>query len=433
MARRKFNDGQEVVYQDFNKMGQTIESELYERAIFELVQRGENAFFSDSFLVSYASPTSVSVNAGSGFQTDNSQVAPASKKRLLYIGSNATINLTAPDGVNDRIDLIVCKANRADGASENRKYKSPIGDITTESLITSDDWQSDIISVDGTPSGSPTPPAVPAGYIKLAECLVSAVTGLSGAGAVTDYRSIMPVGGTATINSLSAVRITASATLAIQQAILELDALSQYGQLDYNDFSDVISDPAAPAAGIIRVYNKAGVLYGRDSAAITPIGSGSGGGGGGADWKGTALESIEFNQKVKEFAFGGSQIEYLYLKVPQGYLSGRQIKMYLNHYSPSASNQFKMRSTSTLIRKNVDAIDSVANQFVADSGDITNTVVNQSRELIFDITNVSGQINGFSVTAGDVIKVALTRIAPGGTEDTDDIRMVPTTTEVKFG
>ena len=434
MARRKFNDGQEVVYEDFNSMGKTIESELYERVIYELVQRAEDSFFDDSFLVSYASPTSVTVNSGVGFQTDNTQVAPDSKKRMLYRSSSPTINLTAADGVNDRIDLIVCKADRADGAAESRKYKSPLGAISTESLVTSDDWEAEIITVDGTPSGSPSAPAVPSGYIKLAECYVTAVTGMSGSGAITDSRVLMPVAGSATIDTLSAVRITPSAALTLAQAISELDALAEHGQMDYNDFSDLVSDPAVPAASTLRLYNKGGLLFVRENGgAITPVGSGGGGGGGGADWKGSALENTEFSQKTKEFAYGGSQVEALYLKVPQGYIAGRQILMYLGHYSPSSSLNFKMQTTSTLIRKNLDAIDSTANQNVDDSGDITNTVANQYRELLFEITNATGQINGFSVSPGDVIKVELTRIAPAGSEDTDDIRMVPTTTEVKFG
>jgi hypothetical protein len=434
MARRKFNDGQEIVFQDFNKMGQTIEQELYERVIFELVQRGEDAFFDDSFLVNYASPTSVTVNAGSGFQTDATQVAPESKKRLLYRASAPTINLTAPHASLDRIDLVVCKAARADGASETRKYKSPLGAISNESLVTSDDWEAEIITVDGTAAGSPVAPAVPAGYIKLAECYVSAVSGMSGSGDVTDFRTLMPVGGAATINSLTAVRVTADAALAIQQAILELDTLAKYGLLDYNDFTDQVSDPAVPAAGKMRVYNKGGVLYSRDTVnGIAPLGSGAGGGSG-AEWHGDALEEYDaVNEKVKKFVQGDTQKETLWLKIPQGYLSGRQILMYLNFYSPGSSNQFKFQVVSTLIRKNLDAVTSVANQRTVDSGDITNTVANQDRQLSFQVTSATGTINSVAATAGDRIKVELTRIAPSGSEDTNDVSMVPGSTEVKFG
>jgi len=433
MGRRQFNDGMEVVFEDFNKMGSTVEKELYDRVIFELVQRGQNSFFSDGFLTSYSSPTQVSVASGVGFQTDNTQVDPEPTKRLLFRSSASNLNLSAPDSVNNRIDIVCVKSARVAGSTESRKYKAPITfTISNQNLVVSNDWEAEFIVTPGVPSGSPAIPATPAGYIKIAELLVSAVTGLSGAGAVTDTRVLMPVGGTALINSLSAVRITANAALAIQSAILELDVLAKHGELDYNDFADLVTDPAAPAAGILRAYNKGGVMFVRDNTTITPFGSG-GGGGGGADWKGDALEDIEYSQKVKEFAQGDTQKETLYAKVPQGYVAGRQIKMYLNHYSPSSSNQFKMQAVTTLIRKNLDAITSVANQNTSNSGDITNTVANQSRELLLTLTDTLGKINSFSVSYGDLLKIELTRIVPSGAEDTADIRMVPTTTEVKFG
>jgi hypothetical protein len=435
MARRQFNDGQELVFADLNKMGATIEKELYDRVIYELLQKAEDAVFSDGFLVGYVSPTQVSVNAGVGFQTDATVTDPEPQKRLLYRPNPTTINLTPPDLSFDRIDLVVMKAARVDGATESRKYKDATTSvISNQNMVVTNDWEAEFLVVDGTPAASPVAPAVPSGYIEIASLLVSAVTGLSGAGAVTDLRTILPVGGAATINSLAFSLLTQSAALSIQQAFSETDGLLLDGKARQNDFVDRVTDPAVPAANNLRLYNKGGLLFTRDSlGVVTPVGSGAGGGGGGAQWLGDAFESTEYNQKVKEFAYSGSQKETIFIHVPQGYLSGRQIKMYLGHYSPSAANQFKMQMTSSLVRKSIDAISSTANQHVSNSGDITNTVADQYRELSFDITNSTGQINGFAVNAGDLIRVELERIAPGGTEDTADIRMVPATTEVKFG
>ena len=436
MSRRQFNDGQEVIYQDFNDMGAGVERELYDRVIYELVNRGEDAVFSDSFTVSYVSPTQVSVLAGVGFQSDVTQVDPEPNKRLLYRASSTAINLTPADLTNDRIDIVCMKAARVDGATESRKYKAPITDvISNQNFVVSNEWEAEFLLVAGTPSGSPAVPATPAGYLKIAELDVSAVTGLSGSGAVTDTRDIMPIGSSATINSLAFVKLTQSATLALQAALAEVDAYLLNGDMDDNVFKDSVTDPAVPpTSGDLKLYNKGGVLFTRDDlGTVTPVGSGGGGGGGGADWKGDALESTEFNQKVKEFAQGGGQSEYLYIKVPQGYLAGRQVQIFIGHYSPSASNEFKMQSTSYLVRKGQDAIDSVSNSHVDNSGDITNDQANEYRELSMDVTDASGQVNGFAVNPGDLIKVKLERIAPGGTEDTADIRMVPTTTEVKFG
>ena len=434
MSRQKFNDGQEVVFGDFNKMGSRIENQLYDRVLYEMLQRAENALFDDGFIPSYVSPTSVSINAGVGFQTDNTQVAPEPKKRLLYRSTSTTLNLVAPDLVNDRIDIVVMRAARVDGATESRKFKDA-GTlvISTESLVTSTDWESEFDLVEGTPSGSPAVPATPAGWIKIAELLVNAVTGLSGAGDVTDVRVLMPVGGSSTINSLAFVRLTQSAGLTLQAALAEVDTFLKFGYQNYCDFDVLGADPAVPAVSRVRLYHKGGVWYSRENGGtITPLGSGAGGGSG-AEWIGDAFEANENGAKTKQFGQGAGQKETLWLKVPQGYLAGRQIFLYLNAYSPSAADQWKLQTVSTLIRENNDAVTSVANQRTANSGDIVNAVADRDREVFFDLTSATGQINGFAVSPGDRIKVELTRIVPGGTEDTADIRMVPASTEVKFG
>jgi hypothetical protein len=434
MSRQKFNDGMEVIFQDFDKVGTRVENQLYDRVIYEMLQKTDNALFSNGFQVSFVSPTSVSVNAGVGFQNDSTQVLPEPKKRLLYRAAATTLTLVAPDTVNDRIDIVVMRAVRANIASETRKFKDAgTGVISNQNMVVATDWESEFDIVEGTPAGSPVEPATPAGWIKIANLLVSAVTGLSGAGAVTDTRVLMPVGGAATINSLAFLRLTQNAALTIQQAFQETDTLLKFGYQNYTDYDVLVTDPAAPAASRIRLYHKSGVWYGREnSGTITPIGSGAGGGSG-AEWIGDSFQADEFGAKTKQYGQGAGQTETLWVKVPQGYLAGRQIFLYLSAYSPSATNQWKLQTVATLIRKNLDAVSSVTNQRTANSGDITNTVVHQDRQVSFDLTSAIGQINGFAVSAGDRIKVELTRITPGGTEDTADIRMVPASTEVKFG
>ncbi len=435
MTRQRYNDGQELVFEDLNAMQARREQEMYDRVVLEMLQRAKNAFFDDSFIVSRVSATQLSVNPGSGFQEDLTVSAEEPVQRLLHRAAAVPLNITAPDLVNDRIDIVVVQHNRADGPTESRKFKNAVSDvITNENLITTDDWQATVQIVDGTPAGSPSAPSTPSGFIKVAEVLVEAVTGIPASGALTDTRSLMPVGGSATINSLTFNRLTQSAALTLQQALTETDGFLQNGSLDRNDFLDLVTDPAAPAVNNVRLYNKGGLLFIREnSGAVTPVGSGGGGGGGGANWLGDALEDEEFGEKVWKFEQGGSAVLTLFVKVPSAYIAGRQIQTFLGHFSSGAADNIRMQITASLVRKGQDTVDSTTNQEVNNSGDILLDQANEFRELTIDVSDATGQINGFAVSPGDMIRLELERIAPAGSENADDVRFMPSTTEVKFG
>ncbi len=47
MPRAHWEDGAEIVRNDLNATSKALQRELYDRVILELVQRAENAFFSD--------------------------------------------------------------------------------------------------------------------------------------------------------------------------------------------------------------------------------------------------------------------------------------------------------------------------------------------------------------------------------------------------
>ncbi len=434
MARRQYNDGMEVVHGDQNAEGALIERELYDRVIYEMLQRVGNGFFGDSLQVSFVGATTVSVNQGSGFQTDNTQVNPEPTKRLVFLPASVNKNLSTPDGVNDRIDLICAKSARAISLNETRKFKSSGGVISNVAFDVENDWLADIIVVAGTPAGSPVAPSVPSGYIKLAELLVSAVTGLSGSGAITDSRVLLPVGGAVAVNTVGKVRVTAGAAVPLSTLISDIDALLKFGYQNYTDFDVLGADPAVPAASRVRFYQKGGVFYFRESGGtINPVGSG-GGGGGSSVWNpvpGNApTEDVENNEKIFLFESGQAQKLELFVKVPQGYIAGRQILMYIGQYSPSSANTQLLSCVTSLVRKNLDAITTVANQHSSGNTAITNTVASQLREVSLPLTSSVGAINGFSVSPGDLLKVELTR---GTDTDTADIRFIPSATEVKFG
>lgn len=442
MPNRYFEDGSEIVIEDFNSISKAMQRELYDRLAYELIQRSEDAFFDDSFLVSYASANSIVVKKGLGFQTDATQVSPEPRVRPLYLSADSNQLIEAPDVTNDRIDLVCIKHDKYDELTGSRKVKDAISNIiSTETLVVQQDWQAEILLVAGTPNVSPVAPATPAGYIAIAEIEVTAVSGISGPGAITDLRSIVPIGGGIQLNTLGKVRVTAGASVPLATLISDIDNLLKFGYQEYTDFEDLSSDPAAPTAASNkkRFYCKNGVFYFRDEAPgglITPIGSGGGGGGGGANWQPVSglspTESYEYDEKVWQFEKDATQALTLWVRVPAGYLSGRQITMKGGFYSPASADQWKFQAVTTLIRKNNDAITSVANQHTDDSGDITNAVANRMNELSFDLSSSVGAINGFAISPGDIIKVQVSRIAPSGTEDIEDVRFIPSSTEVIF-
>jgi hypothetical protein len=184
------------------------------------------------------------------------------------------------------------------------------------------------------------------------------------------------------------------------------------------------------AAGIIRCNTDLTSFEGYNGSSWVSFGAG--GGGGGIKWSemaGTAPVMAEgFGDIV--YTFAQNQELYTSIKVPQSYIAGIQIKLYISSYSASSSNTQLFKAQSTLITKNSSAFDSTTNQRTTTNAALTNTVAKQLREHVLDITDSSGQINSVAVAAGDVIKVRLYRDATD--TDTADISMLPDATDVKF-
>lgn len=189
MPRKQLNDGQEIIFQDYNQISSALEKELYDRILYEMMNRQQSFVFGDSFYVSYVSGTGVSVKLGSGFQYDNTQTDPEPMNRVLYLAANTAQSITTPDPSNPRIDLVCIKHDRAVTATASRNYKDPSsGAVTSVTENIENDWASDLLIVAGTPGVSPAVPATPAGYILLAKLAVSASTGIANQAAITDMR-----------------------------------------------------------------------------------------------------------------------------------------------------------------------------------------------------------------------------------------------------
>lgn len=435
MSRVNFNEGQELVYQDLNKMGAAAERELYDRVVYELLQRSSNGVFQDGFVVGYVGSALCSVNKGVGFQTDNTQSSPEPQQRLLYTAASQNLAIAAPDTSNDRIDLVVIQAARAASLTESRNYKATTSSTpVAQSFTTETDWQATLQVVTGTPATSPVAPAVPSGFIALASMRIHAVTGLTGTGDITDLRVQLPIGGNVALNTLALSRITQGSAVSMSAIIASIDAWLVRGYQNYTDFDNLGATPAVPSGSKLRFYLKNGSVYTLDSSGVeTLAGGGGGGGGGGANWNpglnNAPQADVENGEKVWLFAQGDTQQLALFVKVPESYIAGKQIKMYLGIYSPSGSNTILMATTTYLVRDGVDAVTSTANSQASGNTALTNTLANMYRKITCPLTDATGKINGFSVQPGALLRVVLAR---GTDTDTADVRFIPSATEVKF-
>ena len=434
MSRRNWEDGVEIVLEDLNAVSKAIERNLFNRVIYEMIHRQEDGFFDDGFEVSYASATTIVIKKGSGFQSDTGQSSPEPNKRLLFRASDVNKTISTPDGSQDRIDIVVCKNALVDELSDTRKFKNAgTGVITDETVVIQKDWEAEIEIVAGTPAGVPTPPSTPAGYVKLAELYVTAVTGMSGAGAVTDSRTKIPIGALTAINTSGYERLTAGPATPLSTLFADIDALLKNGYFEYYDIDEIGSPPGSPAPSKRRIYFYNEVLYQKNSAGTAiPIGTGGGGGGGLVMTAPDGIAPIpaeENSVDVFKYEAGGSQELDVFMRVPESYIAGFQIKLFAGIYSPSAANTILLKANAALVRVNQDAISSpIANRDSTNSA-LTNTVANQYRKVEMDLTDGSGKIGGYSVQPGDIIKIKLTR---GTDSDTEDMRFMPTTIEPKF-
>lgn len=210
MPRRQFNDGMEIEFDDLNKVAQAMEKEIFDRLAFELGGRQQNFFFADSFLVSFSSGLNVSVNAGLGIQTDNSQVDPEPTKRAVYRSTATLKALAAGDAAHDRIDIVCVKSLRVTVLSELRNFKDAITSvISLQTMVTQTDYQADIVTVQGTPAASPVAPAVPSGYIQVAAVIVRQNALVINPVDITDSRTVYIVPGSV----VTSITVAADRTL----------------------------------------------------------------------------------------------------------------------------------------------------------------------------------------------------------------------------
>lgn len=393
MPRRNFADGMEITFQDLNNIPAALLREMYDRTILQMLQNKTDGFFGGSLLVTYVSATQVQVAAGLGFQEDNTQVSPEHTIRPIYKSASTNHSITTPDASNPRIDIVCVKASLAQELTGTRKYKDPTdATISDETFTLQNDWGADIQVVAGTAAGSPSAPATPSGYMKIATITVAASTGIAGAGSVEDNRTKLPIGGGILLDTSSLVRLTAGAETSLDTLMADID-------------------------GSI----------------------GGGGGGGGLQWAapgGGAAPIADNDNGLDVYKYdtttGKNQKLVVAVKVPSGYVAGTQINMGISQYSGSNDSSDQLLKTRAyLVRAGTDPISSTTNVHTSTNTVLTSDVVNKLQNTTLDLTDVSGECNGVAVSAGDILRVELFRDTDNDT-DPGDVYFIPSSTSVSF-
>jgi len=149
---------------------------------------------------------------------------------------------------------------------------------------------------------------------------------------------------------------------------------------------------------------------------FTPRSGGSGGGGGGAfvNWQERASApgvSYLTDLMAYEFIPAGAQYLYAFIKVPSSYQAGNQIKLLGSWLSFDSSGTVLFTTQSTLIRAGTDVYTSTTNQRTSTNAAVTTSGATDEipQTIEFDLTDASGNINSVAVSAGDLIKIRLTR------------------------
>jgi hypothetical protein len=133
----------------------------------------------------------LSIAKGIGFYYDSAETEAFQPHYKPIVVSSATnTTLDAHDATNPRID-IVCLAPATDTDEAASCFLKTAGTVTTTAIDTRQRWTHTLQVVKGTPAATPSAPATPSGYLKIAEVLVPAV---SGAVTVTDTRPILTFG-----------------------------------------------------------------------------------------------------------------------------------------------------------------------------------------------------------------------------------------------
>jgi hypothetical protein len=188
-----FNDGEEAKQEDYNDLQHLTEKALQD-VLYEAWGSPSSGFLGNGFKVTADSGMNVQMAVGTGFYYDSSESdADRAKWKPLRNASIRSITVPTADATHHRKDIVCVAPARALGTPEDRLYMDETTQAITTEILNKRDRSSYAYSyVAGTPAGSPSEPAVPAGYTKVTTIDVAAGTATISNGNITDGRNVLP-------------------------------------------------------------------------------------------------------------------------------------------------------------------------------------------------------------------------------------------------
>jgi len=193
--------------------------------------------------------------------------------------------------------------------------------------------------------------------------------------------------------------------------------------------------PSAANAGRLAWVTDKSIVKVDTGAAWIAVGSG--GGGGSLQWieeDNAPTPDIENLARIYLFQASLGQTLYTVVKVPSSYVSGSPIKLRMPFYSNDTSGTALLQTVATLIRSGTDAVTSTTNQRTSTNSGVSlgGGTQNIPQEVLFDLTDTSGQVNSVAVSAADLLIVALSRDTGGTDTATSDLKALVYAAEVSF-
>lgn len=189
-SRVKFSTGEEVTTTDHNDSQSLRERYINDTLLKRILLNNTTAcFFGTDCKVVTTSGMGIQIGTGTGFHyvsTESDPDEPMFKE--INVPSAQAITVSASDPANPRIDIVCIKADRANAQPENRYVMDGGGIITNTSVNKRSNASYAHQYVVGTPAGSPSAPAVPSGYVKIATIAVGAGVSSITQANITDER-----------------------------------------------------------------------------------------------------------------------------------------------------------------------------------------------------------------------------------------------------